>query len=844
MSNRNNNNRHYHALTVSSVVIPVLLFLFIIWQDYRTVMDNNTAEALRASSTLQQHALNVFETHQLIAERIDERLKGMSWDAIAHSTELQSYLRKIVEEYPQTEAIWLADASGLVRNGSETLPPGRVSITDRDYFQALREQDTGMFVGHIVKPKVMKRLNFNIASRRNKASATFDGVIVVTVVPEYFTKSWSKIIPKKDCAIALLRSDGAVLARTPKIDPNRLFLPRDSAQVKAMGSGDHGTFRAVAVTDGTERIYGFHKLDRYDVYLLYGKNLSSVLGDWRRHVLYYGGFFGPAMLTLLWFALAANRHSRNELAALQALEEAGIAAGQLAAEMSTLLNAVPVAVLFAHDSDCHRISGNCFAQELLNLPPNANFSLTAPAGEQAPPFTARKEGREIPPDQLPVQRAARGEKVSDYEFELVLADGTVRTLVGNAVALYGTSGEPRGAIGAFLDITERKLADQALRESEERLRLLGDNLPDSAVYQYVHDADGSLRFLYFSAGIERLNGVGVQEVLRDAGILHRQIDPEYFGTMREAEAKSAREMSDFDMEVPMRLPNGELRWMQLHSRPRKTAEGRVVWDGVQTDVTVRKKNEEALKKWNEQLDIRVAERTRELREKDHLMIQQSRLATMGEMIHNIAHQWRQPLNTLGLNVQQLPVFYGTSTFNRAFLDKTVNDAMSLIQYMSKTIDDFRDFFKPDKEREEFRVNQVIASALQLTKASFDSNQIRTELRLVDDPVIYGFPNEYSQVVLNILTNAKDALVESRVENPLVVLSTFVEEGRSVVTISDNAGGIPEDLIVKVFDPHFSTKGPQGTGIGLFMGKNIIERNMNGRLTVRNLEFGAEFRIEV
>jgi PAS domain S-box-containing protein len=145
------------------------------------------------------------------------------------------------------------------------------------------------------------------------------------------------------------------------------------------------------------------------------------------------------------------------------------------------------------------------------------------------------------------------------------------------------------------EIEERRKAEAALFESEERLRLLGDNLPESAVYQYVHEADGSARFLYFSAGIELLNGISVQNVLDDAGKLHGQIEPEYYERLVEAEARSARGMSDFEMEVPMRRPDGQLRWMQLHSRPRRMADGRTVWDGVQTDITERKRAEEALR---------------------------------------------------------------------------------------------------------------------------------------------------------------------------------------------------------------------------------------------------------
>lgn len=147
-----------------------------------------------------------------------------------------------------------------------------------------------------------------------------------------------------------------------------------------------------------------------------------------------------------------------------------------------------------------------------------------------------------------------------------------------------------------LDISDQKEIEKALRESEERLRNLGDNLPDSAVYQYAYEPDGTVRFLYISAGTEKLNGVKVSDVLNDANTLLQQIPPEYLKRLVEAEIRSARDLSDFDMDVPMLLPDGQMRWFRLHSRPRRMPDGRTVWDGVQIDITERKRTEQALMK--------------------------------------------------------------------------------------------------------------------------------------------------------------------------------------------------------------------------------------------------------
>ncbi len=234
-----------------------------------------------------------------------------------------------------------------------------------------------------------------------------------------------------------------------------------------------------------------------------------------------------------------------------------------------------------------------------------------------------------------------------------------------------------------------------------------------------------------------------------------------------------------------------------------------------------------------------------LHKKEQQFMHQSRHAAMGEMIGNIAHQWRQPLNTLALIIQSFQFTCEEGRFCKENLDENVTVSMELIEYMSRTIGDFTSFFRPDKEKSSFNVHQEISKTLTLTEVIFNEYRINIEVNHTGESVTFGHPNEYAQALLNILVNAKDAFSSRKTGSPKVKINLFTEEGKSVVTITDNAGGIPEEIIDKIFDPYFTTKGPdKGTGVGLYMSKIIIENNMGGTLSARNIDNGAEFRIEV
>jgi|GEM_PF-1194699 len=217
---------------------------------------------------------------------------------------------------------------------------------------------------------------------------------------------------------------------------------------------------------------------------------------------------------------------------------------------------------------------------------------------------------------------------------------------------------------------------------------------------------------------------------------------------------------------------------------------------------------------NGELEERISQAVLELRQKDRLLIQQHRQAAMGEMINNIAHQWRQPLNNIGLIVQNMMHSQEHGELTHDQIKADVGKTMETIRFMSQTIDDFRNYFMPDKERTRFNVRMAVKRTISIIEGSNGNTKIAVEPGDGDDPVIHGYSNEYSQVLLNVLINARDALQERHIANPEIRIAIRSENGKSVVTISDNAGGIPESIIDRIFDPYFSTKSPdKGTGVG-------------------------------
>ena len=229
-----------------------------------------------------------------------------------------------------------------------------------------------------------------------------------------------------------------------------------------------------------------------------------------------------------------------------------------------------------------------------------------------------------------------------------------------------------------------------------------------------------------------------------------------------------------------------------------------------------------------------------------MLFQQSKLAAMGEMIDNIAHQWRQPLNLLGMIVQDLEYAHHSGKMDRRYLEKSSKDSMDQIEFMSQTIEDFRNFVKPDQKPYPFDINLSVAETLQLLEAMFVAKRIKIEVEYsLHDLIIFGSSGEFKQVLINLLNNARDALVENQTADPKIRICIFQEKNNGVVTIHDNGGGIPTEVIDRIFEPYFTTKEEgKGSGVGLYIVYSIIRTKMGGVIEAENKENGTQFLIKL
>jgi len=292
-----------------------------------------------------------------------------------------------------------------------------------------------------------------------------------------------------------------------------------------------------------------------------------------------------------------------------------------------------------------------------------------------------------------------------------------------------------------------------------------------------------------------------------------------------------------DIEEPYKNELGEQRWISTSKKPLFDKNNNIIGlIGISRDITRRKQLENNLK---DELENQI----KILMEKDQVIAQQTKLIAMGEMIENIAHQWRQPLNSINASVMIIADKIEEYNIYNEDINSELDDIEEITIYMSNTIDDFRNLYTQDKQQIKFKLSDILNRTISIVKKIFIYNNIVIKYKPSIDIELFNYKNELEQALLVILNNAKDALINNKVKNKTINIDIITDEQKVYIKISDNAGGIKEEYLEKIFEPYFTTKHKkQGIGLGLYTSKMLIEESMNGELLVANIRNGVVFTI--
>jgi PAS domain S-box-containing protein len=399
-------------------------------------------------------------------------------------------------------------------------------------------------------------------------------------------------------------------------------------------------------------------------------------------------------------------------------------------------------------------------------------------------------------------------------------------------------------------------AERGMRLSENRYRLLAENARD-VIYRVLLSPE--IKYDYVSPSVFHLTGYKPEEFYNNS-LIHNEL----FLSENQIDLNCINpSMYSFDKPVICRLKkkDGTLTWCEQSNVPIRNSNNEIIAiEGIARDINDQKAFEEkltalntelidkknALENLNQSLEDRIAKEVEKNRRMDQIMALQARQAAIGEMIANIAHQWRQPLNVLSLAVFDIADAFDYGELDKKYIENTVEEMNRVIQDMSKTIDDFRNYFKPDKEKVHFKISNIINNAISFLSPYFDAENIIIKKDTPSDITLFGYASQIEQVVINLLKNSLDSLSSySDGEREILIKAQKTSNNNCIISVYNSGWNIPEKNFVRLFDPYFTTKPEgKGLGLGLYVAKIIIEKNMGGNIYFKNVENGVVFEVHL
>lgn len=386
-----------------------------------------------------------------------------------------------------------------------------------------------------------------------------------------------------------------------------------------------------------------------------------------------------------------------------------------------------------------------------------------------------------------------------------------------------------------------------LKESEAKFRTLFDIAP-----VFLNSFDKNGKIILWNKECEKAFGWTFDEIKNKKDSLSLFYDDP---KVCEDVMKSFENISDSFEEWHPKTKNGEtliVKWANI-----KLPNGEIINIGLDItqqrnyEISIREKALELkvaklqLENLNSSLEKRIEDEIKKNTKQQHMIMQQNKLAQMGEMIENIAHQSRQPLAQINSSIILIDAILEKHNFKDTLVENKLTEIESLTSYMSKTISDFKNFFNPNKKKTIFNVEEAIQKANDILKGLINSHHIQLEMNIEKDLKINSYLGELQQVILIIINNSIDAFIHMNIHFPKILINAYTDNESLVIHIEDNALGINSDLLDKIFEPYFTTKHKaQGTGLGLYIAKMIVENSLLGFLSVENKQNGAGFTIKI
>ncbi|MGB1226361.1 MAG: transporter substrate-binding domain-containing protein [Poseidonibacter sp.] len=430
------------------------------------------------------------------------------------------------------------------------------------------------------------------------------------------------------------------------------------------------------------------------------------------------------------------------------------------------------------------------------------------------------------------QSSIKKQKLYFIEHRLLFSDGRIKYVIERAEHYFNKSNQHVHTIGTVQDITKRKEREEKLKKQtellEDREKVLETIIQENPHPMILHKEGGEI--ILMNRAWVKSSGF----TLEDTPTITDWINLAYED--KEIKINLAKHINSL-YKITETINEGEFTFINKNKES-------VIWqvsssplgviDGQRTLIT-------------SAMDIT------EMKAKEEILFQQSKMAAMGEMLGNIAHQWRQPLSTISTAATGCKVQKEMDCLSEEQLKSALTAINDSAQYLSQTIDDFRGFFNPKNNKfDETNISKIFQKTLKLVDAQFIAKEIKI-IQNIEEYGLFTIENEMVQVLINILNNSKDALLTKKNQQRLIFINTYKKEHTYYIEILDNAGGVPEDIINRIFEPYFTTKHQStGTGIGLYMSEEIIKNHLNGILSVENETFvfdkikytGAKFSIKI